>query len=74
MHRLRRINIMGAAGSGVSTLGRALAQRIGGEHFDTDDFCWLPTDPPFRKQREVPERLKLLDAALRDSDRWVLSA
>ena len=73
MHRLRRINIIGAAGSGVSTLGRALAQRIGGEHFDTDDFCWLPTDPPFRKQREISERLKLLEDALRDSDRWVLS-
>ena len=73
MHRLRRINIIGAAGSGVSTLGRALAQRIGGEHFDTDDFCWLPTDPPFRKQREISERLKLLEDALRGSDRWVLS-
>ncbi len=64
---------MGAAGSGVSTLGRALAQRIGGEHFDTDDFCWLPTDPPFRKQREISERLKLLEDSLRGSDRWVLS-
>src|SRR5919202_4132186 len=73
MHRLRRINIIGAAGSGVSTLGRALAQRIGGEHFDTDDFCWLSTDPPFRKQREISERLKLLEDALRGSDRWVLS-
>ncbi len=64
---------MGAAGSGVSTLGRALAQRIGGQHFDTDDFCWLPTDPPFRKQREISERLKLLGDALSGLDRWVLS-
>ena len=73
MHRLRRVHITGAAGCGVTTLGRALARRIGGKHFDTDDFCWLPTVPPFRKQREIPERLKLLEDALRGSDRWVLS-
>src|SRR5678809_1323103 len=40
-----RIHILGASGSGT-TLGRALAEHLQGSHFDTDDYSWLPTDPP----------------------------
>ncbi len=41
------IHIYGASGSGTTTLGRLLAQRLGFFHLDTDDYFWLPTDPPF---------------------------
>ena len=44
-----RIHITGASGFGVSTLGGALAARLGCAHLDTDDFYWLPTDPPYRE-------------------------
>jgi adenylate kinase family enzyme len=67
-----RIHIVGASGSGTTTLAIALAREIGGAHLDTDDFYWLPTDPPFTTKRPVEQRLKLLEAEL-TRDSWVLS-
>lgn len=71
---LPRIHITGASGCGVSTLGGALASRLGATHLDTDDFYWLPTDPPYRETRERTERLRLIEKAM-DAARtgWVLS-
>jgi hypothetical protein len=60
-----RIHVVGASGSGTTTLGRALAKRLGCRHLDTDDVFWLPSDPPFRYVRDRGERQALLGAALR---------
>lgn len=68
-----RLHITGAAGSGTTTLGRALAQALSTPHFDTDDVFWLPTDPPYRRKREVSERLRLLRELLGERREWVLS-
>lgn len=71
---VRRIHILGASGAGTSTLGRALADRLGLQHFDTDDFFWLPSDPPFQVRRPTGGRLSRLGAALDEaSGGWVLS-
>ncbi|MGQ0741274.1 MAG: hypothetical protein ACT4OG_03120 [Alphaproteobacteria bacterium] len=69
------VHITGASGSGVSSLGAALAARLGIAHLDTDDFFWLPTDPPYRVIRPVPERLRLLNSAFAAAgpQGWVLS-
>jgi adenylate kinase family enzyme len=66
-----RIHIVGASGAGTTTLARALAARLGAAHLDTDDFFWLPTDPPFEKVRERAERQALLGAALAREPAWV---
>jgi adenylate kinase family enzyme len=63
---------VGAAGWGPTTLGRALAERFGCPPLDTDDYFWLPTDPPFREIRDRAARQALLDADLRRHDAWVL--
>jgi len=68
-----RVHIVGASGSGTSTLGRALAARLGSAHLDTDDFFWLPTEPPFEQIRARAERQALLGAALERHAAWVLS-
>ena len=68
-----RIHILGASGSGTSTLGVALSRKFGYVHLDTDDYFWQPTDPPFKHPRELGERQSLLGAALDAIDRWVLS-
>jgi adenylate kinase family enzyme len=54
------IHITGAAGAGVTTLGRALAARLAAAHLDTDDVYWLDTDPPFTAKRPPEERVQLL--------------
>jgi adenylate kinase family enzyme len=68
-----RIHVLGASGSGTSSLGARLAERTGAAHLDTDDYFWLPTDPPFEIARQPRERLALLEADLGDAVRWVLS-
>ena len=68
-----RVHIVGASGSGTTTLGRALAARLGCPHFDTDDFFWLPSDPPFRHIRGRAERQALLGGELARHPGWVLS-
>jgi adenylate kinase family enzyme len=54
-------------------LARALANRLGSQAFDTDDFYWLPTDPPFRTPRPVEERLRLMEELFLPRPDWVLS-
>ena len=55
-----RVHITGASGAGVTSLGRALADSLAVPHHDTDDYFWLPTTPPYREQREVADRLRLM--------------
>jgi adenylate kinase family enzyme len=70
---IHRIHILGASGSGTTTLGRALAARLQYPHFDTDDYFWLPIDPPHTHQRERTERQQLLMGDLTAQDAWVIS-
>ena len=64
---------MGASGAGVTSLGRALADALAIPHHDTDDYFWMPTAPPYREMREVPERLRLMRKMFLDGPYWVLS-
>ena len=59
-----RINIVGAAGSGTSTLGGALARRLGYAFLDADDFYWRPTTPPFQQKYEAEARLATIVDAM----------
>lgn len=68
-----RIHIFGASGAGTSTLGRALATALESQHFDTDDFYWHPTDPPFRHKRAIAERKRLMQEMFLPRRDWVLS-
>jgi adenylate kinase family enzyme len=68
-----RIHILGASGSGTTTLAAAVAAAHGHHHLDTDDFYWLPTDPPYRTKRPRAARLERLSTALAASSTWILS-
>lgn len=67
------IHITGASGSGTTTLGVALSEKIGVSYLDTDDFYWSSGDPPNTQLRPPIERLQLLGQALSKSGSWVLS-
>lgn len=60
----QRINIVGAPGSGTSTLGRALAAHTGMAWADADDFYWKPSHPPFQHKVDPAERQQQLLAHL----------
>lgn len=68
-----KIHIMGASGSGTTTLGRALANHWAVPHADADDYFWLPSDPPYTDKRPVEERLQLMRALFVPREAWVLS-
>ncbi len=62
-----KIHLLGPSGSGTSTLGKALGDRLGRPWFDSDDFFWIPTDPPFTTKRPADERGRLLAATLAEN-------
>ena len=68
-----RAHITGASGAGTSTLARALADRLASQAFDTDDFYWVPSDPPFRQKRPPSERVALMEQVFLPRADWILS-
>ncbi|MET3922681.1 hypothetical protein [Arthrobacter sp. UYEF20] len=68
-----RLFIMGASGSGTTTLGRAIADKWAIPHADADDYFWRPTSPPYREQRAPVERLSLMREVFVPRSTWVLS-
>lgn len=67
-----KLHLFGASGSGVTTLGKALANKLCIPYFDSDDYYWVKTDPPFTKKRAPEERNKLLLSELAKTDDWIL--
>lgn len=67
-----RIHITGAAGTGTTTLGKLIAQRLDVPHLDADDFYWSPSDTPFTVKRPPDERVALIQKAQGPAG-WVLS-
>jgi adenylate kinase family enzyme len=74
INNFQHIHILGAPGAGVTTLGKALAERLGFSHFDTDDYVWFTGDAlPYRRKRNPDHRRQLLENDLEKTEAWVLS-
>jgi uridine kinase len=58
------ILIMGASGSGQTTLGEALASKLAFTFLDADDFYWLPTTPAYQEKRDMNSKLSLILSAM----------
>lgn len=68
------LHLLGAPGSGVTTLGKALAEHYNVPHFDTDDYHWFTDDAlPYRRRRNPDHRRQLLSKDLTAHEHWVLS-
>ena len=67
------IHIYGASGAGTSTLGRKISERLGYTFMDTDDYFWMPTNPPFTTKREKSERISLMRKDIEAAKNVVLS-
>ncbi len=68
-----KITILGASGRGKTTLAKALAEKFGCAHIDSDDYYHYPTDPPFQQQHSPADRLSLLMGDLDKNRTWILS-
>ena len=70
------IYVTGAAGSGVTTLGRAMAAVLDVVHADCDDLYRLPTEPTTRwltrnkPSAHCPARVSILGLAAKGERPW----
>lgn len=68
-----RLHVLGASGSGTTTLARALANHWSVPHADADDYFWVPSDPPYVERRPEADRLRLMSEVFAPREAWVLS-
>lgn len=68
-----RVHLLGASGTGTTTLGALLASELDLRHLDCDDYFWLTEDPPFSHIRDRDKRILLLDRDTTMDSSWVLS-
>ena len=68
-----RIHILGASGSGTTTLGQALAVRLSIAFFDSDQFYWENWPVDFLKKRDPQARENMLHGALSLEKEWLLA-
>lgn len=73
MEEALRILVTGAPGAGSSTLGQALAKEYCCEFLETDNYYWLPTEPPFSHPREASDRTLLFVEAMRATEHVVVA-
>jgi adenylate kinase family enzyme len=73
VHEVKTIHIFGSSGSGSTTLARALAERFGFHHVDTDEALWIPTDPPFTQKRSPEAAKKLIEIEMARHEKNVVS-
>jgi adenylate kinase family enzyme len=66
------INIFGASGSGVTTLGKTLSENLGYPYFDSDHYFWFPSDPPFTDRRPPEERNTMINNEMAGNENWIL--
>ncbi len=66
----KRIHILGASGSGTTTLGKAAASAANIPFLDSDDFYF---DLKYSRKRAVERRNSDLEVAAAKSESWVLS-
>jgi adenylate kinase family enzyme len=71
--RRSRVHVMGASGSGTTTLARVLADHWAVPHADADDYFWVPTTPPYVEKRPDDRRLSLMREVFVPREAWVLS-
>ncbi|WP_194777913.1 AAA family ATPase [Pararhodonellum marinum] len=67
-----KLHIFGASGSGVTTLGKFLAKKLGLKYFDSDDYFWIKTEPPFTQRRDPNERNHLIAKDISEIENWIL--
>lgn len=68
-----RVQVVGASGTGTTTLARAVADAWSVPHADVDDYFWVPTDPPYSVKRAPADRVALMAQVFLPREAWVLS-
>ncbi len=67
-----KIHILGASGSGTTTLGQAIG-KAGWLHLDADDYYWVKTNPSFQQKVPIDLRNENITRDFLSAERVVIS-
>ncbi len=67
------IYVYGASGSGTSTIGRFVSEKLGYYFMDADDYFWEPTNPPYTTKRNASDRSALMRNDIEKYEKVVIS-
>lgn len=67
-----KIHIFGASGSGVTTTGKILSEKLSLTYFDSDSYFWETTETPFTVKRNPDERNASIKTDLNNAKNWIL--
>jgi len=67
-----KLHIFGASGSGVTTLGMHLSKSLNLPYFDSDNYFWEKSNPPFTIRRDPDHRNSLIKAKLDQANSWIM--
>ena len=68
-----RIHILGASGSGTTSIGRKLSENNIIPFFDIDEIFWKKSDIPFTVRRDINERKEKLSSIIANNNDWIIS-
>jgi len=68
-----KLLITGGPGSGATSTGQIIAERLKIKQLDSDTFFHKPTDPPYQIQYSPSERHHLLHQAIDKHENWLLT-
>jgi len=69
----KRILIIGASGSGTTTLGKRLSIELGISFIDLDEIFWFDSEIPFTKFRNTEELQSLINSKIYSKNEWIIS-
>ncbi|MBD5393519.1 MAG: shikimate kinase [Lachnospiraceae bacterium] len=67
------LHIRTGSGSGTSTIGKFISDKLGYFFMDTDDYFWEVTDPPYQIKRNISDRITLMKNDIAQHDKVVIS-
>ncbi len=68
-----KVLVIGASGSGTTTLAKAIGENFGFLHLDADDYYWAKTNPPFKIKVPLVERQESLWKGSQSTHKVVIS-
>lgn len=69
----KRILIIGASGTGTTTLGKRISNQLKISFIDLDELFWLDSDIPFTKFRNTEQLREIVNDKIYSRREWVIS-
>lgn len=69
----KRILIIGASGTGTTTLGKRISTKLELPFIDLDELFWLESEIPFTKFRNTEQLKEIVNDKIYSKNEWLIS-